>query len=187
MKHLQALKLCIVAFIFLGNFTSCSKEDLGRNGEYAGVTVSLKSLSTQNSDLFLEIEDVQVKIKDLEGSTDAWLSLNAINTGTHNISDLIVDSELLLVDHFEIQPAYIYEVRLVLGDNNFINENDVLVSLDVSENGNLTPSNLVNREFEGNYLYDIIIELDIDQSINFNDDQNTMVLNPKLYTEIRKF
>ena len=187
MKYLQSIKFIAFSIIILLVTTSCSKEELGRDENFAGITVSLKSAEGNMDKVFLEIEDVQVKIKEDGNLPNAWIGLNALNTGTHNISDLRGDSELLLVNHFEITPTYIYEIRLVLGDNNFININNTLVNLDVTESGNATPSNLIKRNFEGNHIYDIIINIDIDESISLDEDEDMMILNPKLYTEIRKF
>jgi len=187
MKHLLSIKTVILLCVILVSITSCSKEELGRNQDYAGIAVSLKSTAVAVNPVFLDIEDVQVKVKEDGSLPNAWISLNPNNKGYHDVSNLNGDSELLLVNHFEIKPTYIYEIRLVLADNNFINVSDTLVHLDVIENGNATPSNLVKRGFEGNHIYDIIINLDIEESISFNDDENIMILNPKLETEIRRF
>ncbi len=91
-----------------------------------------------------------------------------------------------MVDNFEIESTYIYEIRLVLGNNNFIDLNNTLHSLDVSTLGNATPSNLVRTELVKHRFYDFVIDIDIDESVSFNEDENMMVLNPKLYTEIRQ-
>jgi len=187
MKYLHGIKFIAFSIIILLSATSCSKEELGRDRDFAGITVSLKSSAGNLNKVFIDIEDVQVKVKEDGSLPSSWISLSTINTGTHNVSNLRGDSELLLVDHFEIRPTYIYEIRLVLGDNNFIDVNETLVNLDVTEIGNATPSNLVSSQFEGNHIYQLVINLDIDESISLNEGENMMILNPKLYTEIRKF
>ena len=75
---------------------------------------------------------------------------------------------------------------MVLGNNNFIDLNNILYSLDVTNSGNALPSNLVRTELVKNRFYEFVIDIDIDKSVNFNEDENMMVLNPKLYTEIRQ-
>ena len=185
MKHLHLFKLFIVAFIVFLGTTSCSENELS-NGELSGVTVSLKTTSSDATDVFLEIEDVQVRISEDVNSTSSWVSLKTINSGTHNVSDLNDELELMLVDQFEMVSTYIYEIRLVLGDNNFLSINETLVSLDVDGSGSKTPSNLVGTEFTGNSAYNVIINLDLDQSISYNESEGMMVFNPELYTEIRQ-
>lgn len=187
MKHLQILKLFAFTFAILLSTTSCTKDDLDSDGQFAGISVSLKSTTSDLNKVYLDIEDVQIKVKEDGSLANAWMSLKAINTGTHNVSDLKGGSELLLVNHFEIKSAYIYEIRLVLGDTNFIDINQTLVSLDVAQIGNATPSNLVKTELKANHIYDIIINLNIDESIRYDVDENMMVLDPKLYTEIRQY
>ncbi|MBU2928144.1 DUF4382 domain-containing protein [Winogradskyella psychrotolerans] len=186
MKHLQILKIFTIAFLVLLTTTSCSKDEMDSNDQLAAISVSLKSTEGDLNAVFLDLEDVQVRVKEDGTAPNAWMSLNAINTGIQNVSDLKNDSELLLVDSFEIEPAYIYEIRLVLGDNSFMDINQILVSLDVVEKGNTTASNVVKSEVQGNHIYDVSINLNLDESIWFDEDENMMILNPKIYTEIRQ-
>jgi hypothetical protein len=60
------------------------------------------------------------------------------------------------------------------------------MSLDVTSLGNATPSNLIRTQLQSNRSYEFIIDIDIDESISFNEDENMMVLIPKLYTAIRQ-
>ncbi|WP_178987013.1 DUF4382 domain-containing protein [Winogradskyella schleiferi] len=185
MKHLQSLKIIVLSLMILISFSSCSKDDMTRDKQNAAITVSLKSDSGILNTVFLEINDVQVRVKEDGTLPNAWISLDAINLGTHNVSNLTNASELLLVDHFEMKPTFIHEIRLVLGDQNFIDVNDTLMSIAIAEEASV--SNLVKRGFEGNHMYQVVINLDIDESVSFNEDENMTILNPKLYTEIRKF
>ncbi|WP_407556375.1 DUF4382 domain-containing protein [Winogradskyella sp. 4-2091] len=180
---MKPIKYFVLFLIISLSFSSCTKDDLGRSENKAAISVSLKSTTDELSKVFLDIEDVQIRVDN--NSSNSWVSLNAINTGTHNISDLAADTELLLVDHIEIDPSYIYEIKLVLGDTNFMDINNVIINLEVDEN--TIASNLVQREFEGNHIYQVILELDLDQSVQFNSEENTLILDPKLQTEIRKF
>ena len=162
--------------------TSCSKDEAGFDGELSGVTVKLKSISNDLGDVYLDIKDVQLKVEN-SNNANSWISLNVLQE-TYDVSNL--DTELLLVDNFEVKSGAIYGIRLVLGDNNFLNLNNILYSLDVENLGNATPSNLVNTELLRNKFYDFTIEVDLTKSLSFNESENMMVLNPKLYTEIRE-
>ncbi len=186
MKHLRPLKSILFTLIILVCFTSCTKDDVSEGSNLAGITVKLKSTLGEYDKVYLDIEDVQLRISENTNATSAWVSLNAINSGTHNVCDLRVSSELVLVHNFEIESTFIYEIRLVLGDNNFIDLYNTLHSLDVSNLGNSRPSNLIRTELIKNQFYDFVIDIDIDESVSFNENENMMVLNPKLYTEIRQ-
>ncbi len=186
MKILQPIKSIFFAISILACFASCTKDDINAESNLASVSVKLKSSTGELDKVFIEIEDVQLRVKENDNTPNAWLSLNAINLGTYNAYDLIEDSELIMVDNFEIESGYIYEIRLVLGDNNFIDLDNTLHSLDVSNLGNATPSNVVRKELVKHVFYDFVIDIDIDESVSFNEEENMMVLNPKIYTEIRQ-
>lgn len=186
MKLLQPIKSLFLTLIILVCFTSCTKDDINADNNLSFITVKLKSTTGEFNKVYIEIEDVQLRVKEDDNASKAWVSLNAINSGTYNIYDLNEDSELLLADNFEIESTHIYEIRLVLGDNNFIDLNNILYSLDVTDTGNSKPSNLVRTELVKNRFYDFVIDIDIDESISFNENEDIMVLNPKLYTEIRQ-
>lgn len=186
MKHLQAINPLFFSILILLCFTNCSTDDVGDNENVTSIAVKLKSTVGELENVYMQIEDVQFKVSDNENSPNAWISLNAINQGTINACNFIGDAQLLLVDYVEIQSTFIHEIRLVLGENNFIDVNGLLVNLDVSDLGNATPSNLVNTELIANRTYEFVIDVDIDKSISFDEDENMMVFNPKIYTAIRQ-
>ena len=184
--NLPASKSLLFFLILIASFTSCSTDEVNSETELSGISVKLKSTAGEFDKVFVDIKDVQLKVKEDGNAPDAWVSLNSINKGTHNIFDLRDDSSLLLVSNFEVKSSYIYEIRLVLGDNNFIDLDNTLHNLDITNLGNSNPSNLVRMDLIPNRFYDITIDIDIDKSLSFDEDQNMMVLNPDLYTEIRQ-
>ncbi|MFP4844374.1 DUF4382 domain-containing protein [Winogradskyella sp. PE311] len=183
MKNLQPIKSLLFVLLCSVCITSCTKDDI--NVDTTSISVNLKSTIGRLDKVYMNIIDVQLKIKETSNAED-WLSLNMINQGTHDVSNLSEDSPLLLVDNLEIEASYIYEIRLVLGENNFIDINNILHSLETSSLGNATPSNIINTELSSKRRYDIVIDVDIDESVSFNEQENMMVLNPKLYTAIRQ-
>jgi hypothetical protein len=186
MKQIQSLKALFFLFVFSMTMSSCSKDDINVNDNVTNITVKLKSTTNELDKVYIDIEDVQLKIKEDGNDSSNWLSLNAINQGTYNASDLEEENPLLLVDDFEVEANYVYEIRLVLGDNNFIDIDNILYSLDVSLLGNANPSNLLKLQLNPKRRYDVVIDIDVDESVSFNEEENTMVLNPKLYTAIRQ-
>ncbi len=157
------------------------------NTQLSSISVKLKSTTGEFDKVFLNIKDVQLKVTGDTNAPSAWKSLNAINGGTYNIFDLNADSALILVNNFEINPTHIYEIRLVLGENNFVDLNNILYNLNTTDLGNSNPSNTVDMDLIPNHFYDITIDINIDKSLSFDENQNMMVLNPELYTEIRQF
>lgn len=187
MNHLQLIKSFCITVLILGFFASCSKEDLENDAQLTTVSVKLKTVTGEFKKVYIDIEDVQLKVKQEENTHGTWLSLEAINKGIHNTSDLNNESALLLVDNFSVEAGHIYGIRLVLGENNFMDIGNVLYSLDVSDLGNSNPTNTVSTQLEPNKSYDFIIELNVDQSITYDESSSMMVFNPKIQTEIRQF
>jgi len=186
MTYLQPLKNLLFIVIFSVSITSCSKEDIGVDGSVASITVKLKSDTHTLDKVYVDIQDVQLKVIEDGSQPGAWISLEALNTGTHDVCKLGEDNPLLLVDHLEVETHYVYEIRLVLGDNNFMDINNTLHYLEVSHLGNATPSNLIKTQLKPNRHYDLVIDVDVDASVSYNEDEHIMVLNPKLYTAIRQ-
>lgn len=187
MKQFQPIKALLLIVMILFCTTSCSKEDISSSGEMSSISVNLKSTVGELNNVFIDIEAVQLRVKPDENATNTWMSLQTINQGSHNTNDITEGSELVLVNDFQINSIHIYEIRLVLGENNFINLNNVLYNLEITDLGNSKPSNLLETELIANRFYDFIIEIDIDRSVSINENENMMILNPKLYTEIRQF
>lgn len=185
MKQFRFFKtLFILTVVLLA--TSCSKDDIQDNNQSTQITVKLKSSNQSLSKVYLDIEDIQIRTVENPDNTSSWKSLNTINQGVFNVSDFKEDNTLLLVDDFEVEATFVYEIRLVLGDNNFMDINNVLHSLDVTTLGNSKPSNLIATQLNSKRRYDMVIDIDLGESISYNQEENRMILNPKLYTAIRQ-
>lgn len=182
MKQFQLIKtLFFLMLIFTA--TSCSKEDIEDNSKATHISVKLKSSNQSLSKVYLDIEDVEIRTAEKPNTTSSWKSLNTINQGVFNVSDLKEDKTLLLVDDFEVEATYVYEIRLVLGDNNFMDISNVLYSLDLA---NATPSNLIETQLNPKRRYDMVIDIDLDKSLSYSQEAGVVVLSPKLYTAIRQ-
>ena len=182
MKQLLIFKP-LLYLLTLVVFASCTKENIEEAIATSQITVSLKSSNHSDGKVYVDIQDVQIRINENAHDSDAWMSLNTINQGAFNISDLNENTPLLLVDNFDVEGHYIYEIRLVLGYNNFVDINSVLHSLDIE---NTTPSNLVEMQLNSKALYDVVIDVDLEKSLTLNHEESKMVLSPKLYTSIRQ-
>lgn len=184
--NLMPAKSTLILLIFSFLFVNCSEDSIDGPKDFTNISVRLKSTSSVYGKVYLDIEGVQLRVKSEDGISSFWTDLNTINIGTHNACDLDESSPLILVDDEEIRADYVFEIRLVLGDNNFININNVLHNLDVSELGNALPSNLIETQLNAKRRYDMVVDINIDQSISFDADENTMVLDPILFTAIRQ-
>lgn len=184
MNYQQLIKALFILCVMCLSFTSCSTDDSKLNTDTTSITVKLKSTLGELDKVFLDVVDVQIRVSASEQESGEWLSLNAINLGVCDTSTISQETQLLLVDNFDLNTDYFHEIRLVLGENNFMNIGNVLHALDVN---NATPSNLIKTRLSSNGRYDVVIDIDIDESVSYDDEENMMVLTPKIYTAIRQF
>lgn len=185
MKHLQPLKSIILLVLLTSFLVSCSKDVVDSSIEVTNITVKFKSTVGQLDNVYMDIEDIALKVSN-SNEVERWVSLGVDNSGVYNACSYSESNPLLLINNLDIDADYLHEIRLVLGDGNFINLNNVLYNLDVSDTGNANPSNLIDTQLNSKRRYDVTIDINVDASISYNVNENMMVLNPQLYTAIRQ-
>lgn len=187
MKFFSPNKTALYSILFLIFLSSCSKEHETETFENSSL-ISVKLQGTQSvlSRANIEILDVQFQVLEDETDSNAWLSLNSVNLGIHDLSDLTGNDVVTLVDFEEIPTGFIYSVKLVLGDENSVVKNGVEYSLVMAQGCDYQSTNIVSKQLETNTLYDFLIEFDIDRSVEFSSQGNVQ-LNPKMNTLLRRF
>lgn len=179
-------KTLLVSIFALVLLTSCSKEEESDYIENSLVNVNLVGTQTQLNRFNLEILEVQLKVLEDETNPNAWLSLNTINKGVHDLTNFNDNHAITLVDFEQVPADFIYNIKLVLGDRNTVVKNNVEYNIDlVSEYGNASV-NVVEKQLVENKLYEFTIELDIDESIHFTSE-NEANLDPKTNTLMRLY
>lgn len=181
--NLKTLLISLLAIIVL---TSCTKEEESSPIENSLVNVKLVGTQTQLSRFNLEILDVQLRVLEDETDPNAWLSLNTINTGIHDLTDFTDNQVITLVDFEQVPSEFIYTIKLVLGDENTLVKNGVEYFVDIESEYDNASVNIVERQLLENKLYDFTIELNIDESIRFTS-QNEVKLDPKMNTLMRLY
>ncbi|MFK7780875.1 DUF4382 domain-containing protein [Psychroserpens sp.] len=179
----KSLLFSVIALVLL---SSCSKEEDSDYIENSLVNVKLVGTETQLNRLNLEILDVQLRILEDETSPNAWLSLNTINTGIHDLTNFTDNQFITLVDFEQVPAEFIYNIKLVLGNDNSVVKNHVEYIVDIESEYNNSSVNVLEKQLVENKLYEFTIELDIDESIKF-PSQNEAVLTPKMNTMMRLY
>lgn len=180
------IKTLLISLLALVLLTSCSKEVESTPLETSLVNVKLVGTQTQLSRFNLEILDVQLRVLEDETDPNAWLSLNTINTGVHDLTGFTGNHVITLVDFEQVPAEFIYNIKLVLGDQNSVVKNNIEYIVDVeSEYGNASV-NILEKQLVENKLYEFTVELNIDESIRFSSE-NEAKLNPKTNTLMRLY
>lgn len=182
MKTLQFSK-SILVLIVLGTFiTSCSKEESPSNNDFTSITVNLTSESTVYSQVFLTVKDVQIQVEADGSNPKSWMSLEGINAGIYNFSDITKEEELVLIQDLVIPVSHIYKVKLVLGDDNSMVMNNVVYAINTTSNESV---NTVDRVLKPNMSYEFTLDFELDKSLVIEGPD--VKLNPKMNTEMRLY
>ena len=102
------------------------------------------------------------------------------------ITDFNGNQVITLVDFEQVPSEFIYNIKIIFGDENTVVKNNIEYIVDVeSEYGNASV-NVLEKQLVENKLYEFTVELNIDESIRFSS-QNEAKLNPKTNTLIRLY
>ena len=187
MKTLLNFKILVISVLALSLMTSCSNELETETFENSTlVTVKLQGTSSAFSKANLEIIDVQLRVLEDELDPNAWVSLNTVNTGIHDLTKITDNTVVTLVDFENIPSAFIYNIKLVFGDNNRVVKNGLEYVLDIAPECNNASINVVEKQLISNKIYDFVLVFDVDGSIEMSSEGNAN-LNPKMSTEMRLF
>ena len=97
---------------------SCSHQDDDSKFETSLVNVKLTATPSVLNSFNLDILEVQLRVLEDETDPDAWISLNTINSGIHDLTDLRNNQVISLVDFEQVPAEFIYNIKIVLGDEN---------------------------------------------------------------------
>tara|TARA_R110001592_G_scaffold20142_5_gene82023 strand:+ start:1715 stop:2293 length:579 start_codon:yes stop_codon:yes gene_type:complete len=172
---------------FLTIFLSCSSESINQDLELNKATVSVNLIGAQAEfDLVnIEVLDVQVKVIDDESVPNCWLSLNVNSKGIYNLLDLIDDSEANLVNSLKIPAGEIYEVKLVLGDNNTIVIDGKTLPLVMNSEHAKGLVVRTEKDLKSNTDYSFSINFDVKKSILKTNIKDRIILSPVLSVSLQ--
>jgi hypothetical protein len=179
-------KTLLISLLAIVLFSSCSKEEETTPIENSLVNVKLSGTQTQLSRFNLDVLDVQLRVLEDETDPNAWISLNAINTGIHDLTNFTGNKVITLVDFEQVPSEFIYNIKLVLGDENSVVKNNIEYIIDIEAEYNNASVNILEKQLVETKLYEFTIEFNIDESVQFSS-QNEVKLNPKMNTLMRLY
>lgn len=185
MKLITSVKPIILAFLILG-LQSCSKEyETETFPNSALITLKLQGLTSQLNTVNIDIADIQFQVKPNDNDDNAWISLNTVNMGVHDLAKINGDRVVTLVDFDEVDLNHIYNLKLVFGDNNSVVSQGLNYNLVMAPGTHNAAVNMVDRALDANMIYEFLVEFDLDESISISN--GTAELRPKTSTILRRF
>lgn len=185
MKLITSIKPIILAILIFG-LQSCSKEyETETFPNSALITIKLQGLASQLNSANIDIADIQFQVKPNANAEDAWISLNTVNMGVHDLTQINGERVVTLVDFDEVELSHIYSLKINFGENNFIVNQGLEYDLIIAQDIERAAVNVVDKELEANMIYEFLVEFDVDQSIHISN--GTAELRPKTSTILRRF
>lgn len=178
---MQRLKnLSLLAILFgLTLFFSCNDDSTSTDGSgTSNISIRLVDDPGDYDHVYVDVQDVMVKVNDDTTGDEGWESLDPINTGVYDLLDLTGGVNVLLVDDFQIPSGMLNQIRLVLGDDNTIVIDGETYPLNTPSAQQSGLKIQVNQVLEPGFTYDFTLDFDVDESIVVAGESGNINLKP---------
>jgi len=178
MKIIQKINLLPIFFISLILLlSSCSRNQKSADSNSSRLQIRLTDSPFPNAkEVWVDIQQIEILMDD----TAKPLILGGTHPGLYNLLDFTNGKDTLLADAL-IPPGKISQVRLILGDNNYIitNENEK-ISLKTPSGQESGLKVQVHQDVTGGILYRLILDFDAGRSIVKAGNSGNYLLKPVL-------
>jgi hypothetical protein len=173
-KVIQLFSAFAIAALFI---FSCQKSSVNSNSDQPRLQLRL----TDNP--IVGVKEVWVDIKQVEiivGDSSSPVILSGVHAGVYNLLELTGGKDTLLADAL-IPSGTISQIRLILGDNNYIitpaGEKISLKTPSAQQSGLKVQ---LHQEVSGGLLYQLTLDFDVARSIVFAGNSGNVILKPVL-------
>ena len=170
-KFLAFLTILMIAV------TGCSETELLEETESARLQVKISATDSNYDAIFLDFKEIHLKMVDDERDPNCWWKVNSI-AGVHDLSDLTSGSYALLADGVSAPSGMVYDIKIVLGENNVLVKEGQRYDLftNVIQLENLQMRTL--QHFDENTSYVFFVEFDATRSIVQGPINEQFILHP---------
>lgn len=178
MRTFKNLKLFILSLLLLTfyNCTNDSNDKITSDG-MAHISIKLVDGPGDYDQVFVDIDDVMIKMNDDSEGEDGWISTGATG-GEYDLLTLTGGQNAVLVDDYEVLAGELSQIRLVLGDNNYVVKDGQTYDLKTPSAQQSGLKLKVNQEVEGGYLYAFVLDFDVEKSIVDAGNSGNIILKP---------
>ncbi|KAA9038591.1 DUF4382 domain-containing protein [Ginsengibacter hankyongi] len=165
-----SLIMCLLCSILI---FSCSKRDANNTGKSKVQIRLTDSPDPDVREVWVDVKDVLINMGDSN-----WTSVADAHTGEYNLLDLTNGKDTILADA-EIPAGKISQIRLLLGDNNYIITNSgdkISLTTPSAQQSGLKVQ--INQDVTGGQLYRLILDFDAGKSIVKAGNSGKYILKP---------
>jgi hypothetical protein len=163
---MKNLKIGVSILVLIVGFTSCDK-----NEGSARLRVLLHDKPLEADSLIVDVTGVSLHHED-----EGWINLNA-QTGLYDLLQLQNGVDTLLVPVQEIPEGHVTQIRLLLGTNNYLVQDDVIYPLSISSQDETGLKVNLHEDFVDGDDLSLYLDFDAEASIIQTGD-STYKLKP---------
>jgi len=166
----KGILVAINAFLFFipALFISCSKNSASDRGQ-ANFQVFLTDDPGNYEAVYIDIQDVQVNFT---GNGDnGWQSLQGVNKGIYDLLALVDNHDTLLADA-TIPSGRVYQLRLILGTENYIKVNGIMIRLNSPADQQSGLKLKIQQYITNGVLFRVVLDFDVAKSIVIVDSSS---------------
>lgn len=163
-----------------GLMTGCASEDTPPGGQ-SGFQVRLTDAPGDYEAVWIDVQDVLIKREADTTEEGGWESLPGVQRGTYNLLELVDGRDTMLVDAV-IPSGTIHQLRLVLGDDNWITVNgeDIALKTPSAQQSGLKLK--IDAEVTPGIVYGLVLDFDVAKSIVKAGNSGKYILKPVIRT-----
>jgi hypothetical protein len=181
MKTFKRLNLFFLSLLLL-TFYNCANDSNGsmnQNDGTAHISIKLVDGPGDYDKVFVDVVDIMIKMNDDSEGDEGWVSVGA-NAGTYDLLELTGGQNAVLVDDYEVLAGELSQIRLVLGENNYVvkGEDEFTLKTPSAQQSGLKLK--VNQTLEAGFLYGFVLDFDVAKSIVDAGNSDNIILKPVL-------
>ena len=149
-------------------FQSCDKDDNDVDGR-AIMNIRMVDAPAAYDSVMIDVQSVRVHVD------SAWYEYLVIDPGTHDLLALSNGNSLILVDDDEVPAGELTEMRLILGDNNYIVSDGMAHDLTTPSAHSSGYKIKIHEMMQAGNVYEVIIDFDANRSIHMTGNGKYML------------
>ncbi|WP_452224880.1 DUF4382 domain-containing protein [Lacinutrix chionoecetis] len=185
MKKLNVLNCGLLALLLIFA-VGCNNSDDSNQATQGTSKISVKLMDMPGDfdNVFVDVQDVMIKLDDDSEGDSGWVSVNAINTGVYDLLELTGGINVLLLEDYELPAGFLNQIRLILGeDNSVVIDGDVFpLNTPSAQQSGLKIK--VNEDLQPNINYTFLLDFNVDESIVIAGNSGNINLKPVIRASV---
>jgi hypothetical protein len=159
---------------------ACSREKKNSdlNSNKARLQVALTDDPGDYQEVIIDVQDIKINVT---GDTiNGWQSLANVQRAQYDVLKLVNDQDTILADA-EIPAGRVHQIRLILGDQNFVKINNQLIKLETPSAQQSGLKLNIQQDVSAGIMYKLLLDFDVAKSI-VKTGNNKYMLKPVIRT-----